>query len=503
MGAIKFQIEIEDEKAQRAMLRMVAKQGRMQDGFRKTAKEADATFGDAAVAKLLKYGAGFVGIRMAMAQLRREYENLLNIQKKSADAQISLASARRDIIRNMAGATEDQRVGVEGFVKTLARRARVSETTTAGAFAEAISAGGGITHLEDIKRSMSVAVPYMSDRPGNIPLMVGAIGDIGKVRRDPRDALANLGMMSLTGTLGRVVNPQLQAANIPRALTTAVTFGATPEQGGALFAALSSGANDPQGALTAQAEMGLTRSLEREMPRVGDFNQRLQAMRARSPRRIEKFLNEKMVGVRGTMRGAIRDILTNPNSPTWKYYEEFLPQFGDAAKLHEIGANQLRALSAGQTQALAETKRAFTSMEEQVLLTDLAGAEGSVSREGLGNVLRASGVSDIATKMRLIGFEATTGFGKKSSAARAADILEERAQVLEYPNRAPGWGHVIPPTGMGMTAEVAREPTAHDLEMAELLREQVKLLRQIATHAKESADGKTGKRIQAAPAAHR
>lgn len=215
---------------------------------------------------LLGIGSVAAGVALAWRLVQAEIKTTINLQKQAGQKQVTLNSARLDVARNMAGASEAEVAKVLAAGGSIATDEKIEERYIQAAIASAISASGG--NVPSALAAVRQSAKFLPDKPAEIAGFAGSLLDLAKVTGTD-DAKVNQGLLSMVGAMSRVVNPRQQAMNIPRSLIGQMAFGAEAPTAAALFAALTTGSGDFMGATTGTASIALAEQLEAFLPAAG------------------------------------------------------------------------------------------------------------------------------------------------------------------------------------------------------------------------------------------
>lgn len=330
-----------------------------------------------------------VGIASAIGLINRQLQETLRLQEEAAQTQVTLASAQRDLVRNLPGRSAADVNRTLTAAGTIARDTGVSEVIINQALASAVSASGGA--IDPSIAAVRQSAMFLADKPDAIAEFAGALLDIGKVTGRPDDALVNQGLLTFVGAMSRVVDPGRMAKNIPRALIGASKFGATPQQAAALFAVQTVGAADITGEMSGTAVISLVQQMEEFFKGGGgDFGQRLAALHA-DPRLAQRFL--KGASFERTSVGPIRELISDPNSPMARLFRENLATMpAELGDLGGVAGAHLAALQGGRFEPIAEfarlgavTKESLESVSPGAAIAEMKKAvRGALAQAGVG-----------------------------------------------------------------------------------------------------------------------
>jgi DNA-binding ferritin-like protein len=444
---------------------------RMGRELEKTGKKGKKSAEDSGTAlkgmagKVMGVVGAYTSLSGAINLVNREMAQQIELQAKAAGVQITVASSRKDIIRNLPGASAEKVREVLAASQAISAEFSIDEASINAAFATALSSTGG--NVEASTGAVRAASQFLADRPGQIGEFAGSITDLAAVTGTD-DPEVNLGLLTTVAGLSRVTDPGQQSQNIPKALINQLAFGSTAQGATALFAALTTGGAEKTGRSAGTAGIRLAQQLSEFAPELDTTTERIQTLQA-DPKRAAEFL-EKATFDAG-IEGAIRQLFLDPLAKVSRDFARNLKMLPDEAGLREVGRRTIANFAIDPLERTAQLKRAFDTIEQELLLSNLEGAEGGVSRKGVEGILKASGASAIGTKLRQIGFEAGTGLGREGAATRAIDIFRLIQESREAPTDFVSAG--------GRGVEVSRVPTERDREVAEILERAVATLESI------------------------
>ena len=391
------------------------------------------------------YAAGFLGaqgVLMLLRSVNRELEVVAERQRQFAATQITLGQATAELRRNMPGATPEEMARVQRIGGTIAAEVGVPERFVQRGMAQALSASGG--DVEASRGAVRAAAMFLRSQPEAIGGYAGSLLDIQQVT-GTTDPDVNLGMMSFVAGRSRVVDPKMQAESIPSALIGLKGFGATQQQGAALFASLTRAAAERTGKISGTGAIRMAEQLEQFLPEVPTMGGRIAALQA-DPELARVFLEggqipgrrwgEKDTWAAATFRAKvkspIRALLRDPGSLAAGMYAATLAELPGAPGLAELGRMGLEGLRADPLEKTAGLQRGLASIGERLQVAQPAQARIGIIRDNLRQLLRDSGVDALTTWGVMRVFDVRTGLGADPSEL-ASDLLSERAGRLADP----------------------------------------------------------------------
>lgn len=432
--------------------------------FRQYQQQQEKTFGAAALARLSAFAAGLVSIQAVTRLITTELQSQSDLRDKAEATKATIFTTRQDVRRNLAGEDLSTQDKVLDQNRELAARLDISEKFINAARAAALSASGG--NVAASLDAVTGAARFLADKPGDIGGFAGSLLDLSKVT-GTTDASVNLGLLTKVGALSRVVAPQQQAQNIPRALIGATSFGATARESAALFAALTTGSGDITGAAGGTGTIALAKQLRdfSEVPgaTTGEKIRALQADRTLAKTFLGDASFEKVV------LGPIEQLLLDQQSQVAQQFRSNLAEIPDTSGLGRLGVSTLASLEAGRLAPSDRRARALAQFAEREDLR-MADVLGRTEIDNLRRGVAATGLPATAAKFITFAGEQFGGI----TAGEAAEFLQRERSRLLAPRSAPAAAGV---GGAGTT--FAREITAEERAQAARLEELIKKLVEI------------------------
>lgn len=374
------------------------------------------------------------GLALVVAQLKAEYDNLVQRQKTAADRQIDTAAAQHQAI---AALGDDPTMNADQLTKhalDTSLSTGVIPKTIFDAQANAISAKAALSAQEALD-AVSVAAdanPYTG-----IAETAGSLLDL-KNRFGGGDPLKNITMAQLMGVsiggqqASRVKDPTAYATNAIPAITQLGAFKDTLQNSTALVAAFSTSMNDLTGASSGTAAIKLAKQLEIALPKLGTTMERIQYVQSPQGDALRKKFFSPGPGKMDIESGAyksVQELLSPGDNKTKANLDAALksvPSLDNAEAVYrKVSANQ----KAQEIQKVARLDRQYKVEAEAAQLADAAGAAASVNREGLIKFLTAMKASDIEQKFALAEFEFGTSLGEQDPLGFAIEKLKSKARI--------------------------------------------------------------------------
>ncbi len=515
MADVTFTLEAEEAKAVRSFLRVVDAQKKSEDGFKRitrASKKAGTTARgemDGAARSALNFGKQLVGISSAVggivavaAILRREWENLKQVQTTAAAASISMAQARGGAVVNLPPGFSA--ADLDKFVSATSVATGVKERELYVMAQTALSAKGGVSQAGFFDAMRTAAtLSAKTGLPSNV--LVGGALDLATIT-GMENAAANIGWMRQMGSQARTTDLSKQMRNLLPAIQSTMQFGETPESGAEWAVLINSFIKDEPGEMTRTGLINLSERLAKRkvVPGAGggggpfggggkagfglvpekftNLEQRLTFLSEiykKADRKMQGEMLEK-IGGEGLMRGFTAAALSG-DPQVWERLKSVKSAISAPGPASEAGFREMMAsIQAAPQERVASIRRTMAAAGEKISTGDVVGARAAVTREGLNDIMERAGVGWTERKILMTGLDVSTRGGTVRPTARAIEMLESRASMFEREMvggqvAAPLAGLLGPmPGGPGMVPNPAFSP-----ENAGTLREVVDVLKDI------------------------
>lgn len=494
-------------------------------------------FGSENLKKLQNYALGLTGaggLIAAVALLKSEYEAVIKLQDEATKTKLDVSQARNLVIRNMLGESPATIQGTLAKTSALAGELKLPETVIAAALAEALSASGG--KQDPAFAAVRLAGQYLPDQPGEIGAMAGSLLDMQKAtgNADPR---VNFGLIARIGQLSRLPTAQAIAANAPKALIGSAGFGATTQEGAALYSTLTQ-MFDPEGRAAATAQTQFAKQLfffdenmrktapglkpltaaQRKKLTPAELQARLTAESEVAARQAE--INAKADQFKSlTMGGKIAFLQNDPEMANYflrglpgpggfpaasfesqfvapfrglllggekgvemqRMYQGYYSQIGSEHDMARLAGEAINNFNLNPINSQANVERSLQSFNERLSLQmpDTLSEEGRVA---LGKIQQKLGGTQLGTRFRQLLAQSRDGAIGMSASDTLSIVEEEQARLLkgrEYNYASSG--------PFGAQTNTAFAPaTVEDKENAKLLGELATLLKQQIEQQKET-----------------
>lgn len=460
------------QTVERSLLRMESRMTSVE----RASKQAGDTTSDAfsgAATQIKNLTSGLAGIGSAAGavlalanQLRREWENLKSRQQDAASAQLDFATSLKQAIRN-AG---DLLSGTE--LETMSREAALRTGSTAAVAARAI--GGALSARGPTNRAQALeavsaaeaALRFAEELPSeDIKQLAGSALDIQKGQRKKVSPEAAIGLVQKVGTLSRTTELLDLVQHIAPAIANLNTAGVPIQTAGSLVAALTQGSADFTGRTSRTASVQLQRQLLERFPKLS-LDEAIRKLQDEPKLRAKFFRGGHFPGGKfgeasfeAKEFGAVQSLLTK-GSDVAKAFEEgkgFLGSFDDGLKTYKDLMQKFASVPSIMNQ---KVKLAFDSVKTDLQLLNVEGGKTSILREGLIDVMKASGLSATEQDLTRLGFE---GEALRTGRAPVDHVIAKLRSAA---------GHKEHPTDVMRNLLGMKGPPAsqEDLHQAKLLR---------------------------------
>ena len=413
-------------------------------------------------------GLGLLAIRAVIRQIYDEFNNLKEVQKAAADKQITLAGAQREAIANLS---EDMSVDqMNSRVKEISTRTGASQSSVMKATSAALSFKGAST-ADEAMDAVSVAAEQNPDNEQAQAETTKAILLLGQKNKG-KSAKDLAGFLIAAKRASPTVTDQAFAQNIAPQIANAGSTGTSARQAAAVLATIGSSIGDDEGRITATTFVDLQKQLAEALPKQkGGTIGRLNALQ--DPKNAK--IKSKLLGVFGDkgksaekaeLHGEAKsfftmvDLIKGGNSTTGLLRENLqkMPEIEEGGEIFDKTQSRVNAQPIQQNAAL---RRTMKQAEEAMQLNNVVGARGAITREGLQEILKASGASKLSQDMVGTHFEVATNSGQKDPMEFMTKRMRTSADNLEMPQiENPG-------DEAGMSRH---EPTEEDRHLANELR---------------------------------
>jgi len=425
-------------KLEQQNLRLIAQNKRLARASGRATREAKGGFDGVAnsaqgvVGSLARMAAGYFSVRTGITAVTAAMKDLEEQQRRSRDATVTQADAQMNMLRNLGNVSDAEQARFLGELKNLALKTAPQGglATVYNMAAAGLSASGA--NRQKTLDAIAVSLQFAPESTGTATEITGALIDMAKVT-GRQNMLENLGFLKIAGEQSRVVEWGNIARNLPPGMVGATAYGATPQEAGALTAAVTQRSSDPEGRKSATAVVRFTKQLDEFLPTEDVYGQvsipgrrgkvrglvtkgtglktlteRLQYLREH-PLKMEELLRPGGMEIPAKQETAIREIIQGPSTTGYKMYAKSLAAFNITyAKMAEQGRAKIQQMKRQFEQQIAGGKRG----------TDVRGELASTQTpSGRTRSIQASFTSDELDKML---------------ADRGVDWLRRKTEVMAY-----------------------------------------------------------------------
>ena len=460
-----------------------------------------------ATGSALKFAAAITGvgsvvgaIGVAARQLNAELANIRSRQREAANAQLSVAQFQRDALLNFGGKRGAQ---LNKAANAIAEQTGASRIGVFRAISTAASFKGASISDKFAFNAVREAARIQPDNPDAIVTI--AQGILAQKKRSTGTAKQIAGFQLGIKRLSPVASDEEFAKNIATGIPDQVALGNTPEQSGALLAALGQSIGDPTGRVTRTAAINLSKQLQIALPNVpgGTFGRlnfirspagakvrsRLLGPLQRSLRKTRQHAQGAGVGISTEAKSfaTVIDLLQAQSNPTQQLFAQTLAAVPQISGSGQFLDSQLAGINKQALQQTTEFKRRLVAGKERLRLSDIREGRVGIGRDELRGLLKASGSSSIDQTISGLQFDFSTASGTVPVDEVIAQ-LRERARILRSSTGGPTTLSVspgAPPPGFqgGAVPLPTKSASAKDLQTAAILSQIADTLRSI--------DGKT------------
>lgn len=389
-------------------------------------------------------GGAVGGVLAVVNQLKREYDNLISRQKGAADTQLGFEQQLAQTVRNAGGVLGGQQV--RDMSLKLAEGASADPAKAAAVLGSAFSARG-ITNekqAEEVRAASEAVMRFAPELSAeDAAMMAGTTIDITKrTGMTPRQAI---GLIQQTSGMSRTTTLKGVAENVmPGAMAMEQLGGGSMETNAALMAALTQGIVDPEGAVSRTAGITFAKELRERFPQLKDTEERLKKLQS-DPKLQKAFLEGGRIGGkqfgaaeigRGQATASVESLIRGSGT-AFEAFEDGKRQLGDRAVSGQTFDKMQREVDS--VTFASRLKRTFEGATKQQQISDSAGGQTSITREGLAEFLKAAGQSDLSQRIESLIFEGNTLAGGVPMDV-AAQRLRGGASSIRSPARVTDTG---------------------------------------------------------------
>ena len=409
---------------------------RSQDAMLQSALKGVQQFGQ----QLLGVGSAMSGIMAVATQIKREYENLKSRQQGAANEQIGFEGALSQAVRNATGIFSAEQV--RNLSLSMAQNTGVTPARAASTIGSALTSTG-VTNKAEAELAIQAATAGLQFAPELESSGVEAISGVSAslAKRFGVRPSAAIGFIQRVGGQANIRDLEPLINNLAPVVANLTQFGFSPQEAGALAATITQGTGDVTGELSGTAAVNLADSLSKAFPGVapGEAIRRLQGDEAARTAFLEGGrIDGRKVGpaVLGKVKAkpTIRGILTEGTVEARQFAgsQEAIGGFAEGQETFDTLISEIASVT-----PVSRNQRAIASAVSGVKVADRAGALTSVNREGLQEILKATGFGDASQRLAQLAFERESGISEDQPLGTVIESLESRAERLRASRAAP------------------------------------------------------------------
>lgn len=430
MAEAKLEISGNTDQAQKELDKLVnkvagltEKMRQMKEGSKAAAKESTNSF-DGMAMSVGRMAAGFVSVGAAAAAVTAELREQQRIQDKIAQTQIRAAGTQAQFLRNLGIASPGERGAALSGIGDISKATGVKQSDLFSAASVAMSARGDRSVTQALG-AVGMAARVAPESPNELSAVAGGLLDIGTLT-GTNDWRANLGKLVATGQQARVTSLESVSRNLVPGAIGLKGFGATDTQALAAVSTLTQAMKDPEGAMSGTAGIALGQQLEKFLPNVGTFQERLSQVQASDSLR-KRFMSRSSFEKKAIV--PVRELLTG-GSETAKLYAQNLAGMPTGEGAGATADEFLSGLMQPDIQKTADKERRLGAIVEGTELKRIGAADASTIRRQTMEQLSASGASWL--HRGIAGFEFMVGPESMAANTAVRNLDAQRAAVKRF-----------------------------------------------------------------------
>ncbi|MFH2204006.1 MAG: hypothetical protein ABIJ96_12880 [Elusimicrobiota bacterium] len=465
-----------------------------------------------------------VGILGTLMLIKTEFNSVIEAQRRMKEATLTVAEAQRNARINLQADTQQEQEEFDKRVMELSKRTGATPRDVYNVMSSTLSAKGGLSK-EQAFEAAEAAIRFTPFQPEAMVDMAGAVLDVMKMQGG-LSAEQSLGFLQAVQAKARIVDPAMMAMHGPKAIGPLVSRGATLQEAGAIFAALTQRMFEQGGRRTGTAAISFGERME-DLPEL--IQERLVAARKKkaapelvaqipeleaglkaiegknfselmrligtSPAMQEAFFHQKF---EKKAQEAVESLLIPgyPGTTAMEMYGQFMgpggiPKAEDSAEAYR---RRLAIASGGSLQETAQFARDIEAGKQRLEITNPPAARMSIIYDKFQGILQDTGMP--ATKSKLESL-----FARPGGLEGFASAVEQRKAELEHPfasKAAPvkSFFERITPLLPGLERQpeaLYREPTSVEAAQATELGNLAEILRTMAADQRAAAAEQTDK----------
>lgn len=484
--------------------------------YRESSKGAAKAAGgaDRLVGSLARMAAGYFSVQAAIMAVTASLKDKEEQQRRSRDATITQSDAQRNMLRNLGNVSDEQQDQFLSKLQAMTERAapKGGLATVYNMAATGLSASGA--NRQKTLGAIEEALAFAPDDPATATSITGALLHMSKAT-GRSSARENMGYLKLVGEQSAITNWEKIARNLSPAIIGVTSFGATPQEAGALVAAFTQGSADSMGKRTGTGAIKYAQQLEAFLPTEDVYGQisipgrrgktrgvitkgtglkslgeRIEYLQSHSLDR-ERFLEQMTMEAKSL--APARQLTQGPKTMTGKAYSSSLVAFNiPFEKMAEQVETKVGQMNRMFGQQIAQGKRAGEVSGEMAVTQTPVGRKSSIqaafSSEELETILADHKVGWALRKQYRIIYELRKQFqGAEGAFAyttrSAANDLREGGRNDDNRRRAKDLEAEV-------TARIGRADAQREeaTRLNELMNTQNAILERIAENTRQSGD---------------
>lgn len=375
-----------------------------------------------------------------LMQMGRELENLRSRQQGAGNERLQFEAALSQAVINKPAFMTAQ--DVERMSLDMAQKTGVTPAKAATTVGSALTSTG-VQNKRDAELAVAAARDAMMFAPhldaAGTEATAGVAASFAK--RFGIAPSAAIGFTQRVGQQSNVRDLVKLVENVAPNVANLTSFGFSPAESGSLISTLTQGVGDTTGEMSSTAGIALADSLRKAFPGTApmDAMQRLIDDREAFQAFFEggkidgRRVSAASLG-KGKAEPTIRDIVT-PGTVWNRQFFEGIGAIGDfdaGQQTFDTTREEIASVT-----PLSQIQRAFSSAVSRTKVLDTSGGKTAVSRQGLQDILKATGFGDASQRLAAFAFERESGLTEKQPLETVIDSLEARAERLRTPRAAP------------------------------------------------------------------
>lgn len=419
-------------------------------------KANNSVFGSQAVsmAKQLAGALGLTGgVAGAVALVRAELNDLWETQKQIRDASLTVADAQIKAFRNLGADSPEDRDAFVDKIKSMSDRTGISQRDLYLLASDALSARGDLS-VDKAMEAVEAAAKLAPEDASVARALAGSALDIMKETGGEASAEQSVGFLQEVVSRSRVKDTGKVAKEFTPVFGRAMAAGGDFETTAALFAAITHGAKDEEGAVSRTAAINyIDKVQEYFRTEEGDDISEFSAARRKAvesgvtafPDQL-RFLQQNddinaefvadLSGFRAQTKESVRG-LTKGKGVTADSYAAFAANMPGVMESGDTYRTQVDLIHSAPLQAVADLDRAGKAYNDALAVSQITDAQLASVKEQGDALLAKSGMGAFARNMGQIGTWSRTN--EDAMLDRAA-LLRRRAREIDVRVEASTYG---------------------------------------------------------------